>query len=241
MTGNDNHDKIVRLLTEHFGPQEFTRLTPDGHWRRGFCCPNRKECEVDERKQPIWTPRFGDENTDVMIVAEAPSNAGGPGLHIGGLLAECTEDNRSPLYKLRDFVEHEEKYGKTTPYFTDLVKCGVASQGREKKGRLEKRAKKCVALLLEEIRIMKPLIILCVGALPWKYLEEYQSERVPEAKRIDKEIKLYQLTHYGRQAGLHLDIDDKVKLIWRCETGLSSPENMALSQLSHFKSKKPER
>ena len=31
MTGNDNHDKIVRLLTEHFGPQEFTRLTPDGH------------------------------------------------------------------------------------------------------------------------------------------------------------------------------------------------------------------
>jgi uracil-DNA glycosylase len=237
VTGNDNHDKIVRLLTEHFGPQEFTRLTPDGHWRRGFCCPNRKECEVDERKQPIWTPRFGDENTDVMIVAEAPSNAGGPGLHVGGLLSECTEDAKSPLYKLRDFVKHEDNY-RTIPYFTDLVKCGAASQEREDKRILERRAKKCVeALLLREIRIMKPRIILCVGALPYRYRKMYQSE----LKRIDASVEVRQLTHYGNQAGLHLHIDDKVKFIWECEAGLTRPEEVSLSKLSHFKSERPKR
>jgi uracil-DNA glycosylase len=231
------NNEIALLLRKHFGDQDFSTGKPRRCRKDEFICCHRcsDECNVRDRKEPIWTPRFGDENTDVMIVAEAPSSAGGPGLHVGGLLSECPKDAKSPLYKLRDFVK--ENY-KTTPYFTNLVKCGVARQERRVKYKLETRVNKCVeALLLEEIRIMQPKIILCVGRLPYDYLKKHQSERVPKAKRI----KLRQLTHYSRQAGLHLDIEDKVKFIWRCEARLPRSAKVSLSELSHFKSKRTKR
>jgi hypothetical protein len=143
----DRNNEIAQLLKRYFGDYNFLGPKPwCYHTDKLKCCHGKKkECNVRERKEPIWTPRFGDDNTRVMIVAEAPSKMAGLGLHVGGLLSGCSEDHRSPLYKLRDFVK--ENY-KTTPYFTDLVKCGAASQEKRVKRILKKRAKTCVEALL---------------------------------------------------------------------------------------------
>jgi hypothetical protein len=77
----DRNNEIAQLLKRYFGDYNFLGPKPwCYHTDKLKCCHGKKkECNVRERKEPIWTPRFGDDNTRVMIVAEAPSKMAGLG------------------------------------------------------------------------------------------------------------------------------------------------------------------
>ena len=133
------NEKIFKLFSNNFQCDDFRK---NGQ-ALGFSCPHEKECNVNKHDQPIWSAAVGDENTSVMIVGEAPSKTGGPGPHIGGLLANWEVDKRSPVGSQRSFVQ---EYYHTIPYFTDLAKCGVVRQ-QDKKA-LKHRIIKCIEYLL---------------------------------------------------------------------------------------------
>jgi len=61
---------LQRLFSEKFG---------DGHWSEDgqstsckFKCKNKEECGI-KRGSPQYTGCLGSPNTDIMVVAEAPS------------------------------------------------------------------------------------------------------------------------------------------------------------------------
>lgn len=218
------NERIFKLFSSNFECDDFRKNGP----AKGFSCRYEKECNVNKNDQPIWSAAVGDENTSVMIVGEAPSKTGGLGPHIGGLFANWKADKRSPVDLQRTFVQ---KYYHTTPYFTDLAKCGVARQ-RDKKA-LNRRKERCTEyLLVKEIQIIEPKIILCSGRISYSVLTEYQKEN-----KIDRSIQLVHLMHYSRQAGLPLNVEDKLEIVWKWQTGLISPDEIKkipLSALSYF-------
>ncbi len=226
-------DDIIDLFREYFIADSFLVR---GKAKEFHCC-NERECEVNQRIQPIWSPYLGDEDTNVMIVAEAPSRGrriedAGP--HIGGLFENIDRDisnEISPIHILKPFVQ--ENYDRTIPYFTDLVKCGVAIQNQVDKKIIKKRAPKCCEqLLLKEIGIVKPEIILCIGNLSKVFLQRYQSEG-----KISNSIELIPLMHYGRQATLTISPEDKKDIIWKWQAGKISPEEFARIPLYKLSSK----
>jgi uracil-DNA glycosylase family 4 len=182
------------------------------------------QCEVNPKKQPIWSPAFGDENAKVMLVGEAPSTTDGVGPHLGGLFADWDP------WKFRDLFARELGY---MPYFTDLVKCGP--ENARNKNVIRRRAKYCgKKFLIEEIRIINPDLIYCVGRESYSWLRVYHEEHGLVNKN-GKRIELQQIIHYSKQAGLPLTIADK-EMIWRWQLGLD--KNLSLSSLSFFQSQR---
>jgi len=218
------NDEIFKLFSEAFVTRDFRECSP----ALSFSCPNKTVCKVKKTEEPIWSPSVGSDNTRIMIVAEAPSNADGPGPRIGGLFEDREGTKQSPIHLLREFVRGKWN---TTPYFTNLVKCGVASQSN--KDILKKRVPFCFdRFLRREIEIIEPDIILCVGAVAYTKLGRYQSENL-----VGRSMELFQLIHYSRQAQLPLSPEDKVSLIWKWQVkdiSLDEIAKMPLSQLSFF-------
>lgn len=194
-----------------------------------FICPFVKECKVFKDKIPIYTSNFGEEKSTIMIIAEAPSATEGIGIFISKEFKNINKSNKSPLYFLKEFVE---KYYNETPYFTDLVKCGVARQ-KEKKI-LSKRAKNCFdRYLIYEINIIKPLLIICVGNLAYDFIINAQNK-----SRISNKIKIAKIIHYSRRAGLPLNNKDK-ELIWKIQMGIINNEelgNIPITKLDYINS-----
>ncbi|HHT9120641.1 MAG TPA: uracil-DNA glycosylase family protein [Candidatus Hypogeohydataceae bacterium YC41] len=222
------YKQIVELLSQSFKCQyqDFFKRGEMVDFRGemvDFACENKSKCEVKE-SEPIWSPAFGTEGTKVMIVAEAPSAAEGKGPFSGGLVKQWTKKIEPYYYALFQFVE--EYY--STPYFTDLVKCGVSKQTKEMKKSLKKRISNCVErFLLREIAIIHPRDILCLGKESYCTLKKLQNEG-----KIKRNIKLFQLIHCSNQARLTLSLQDKENVIWPFQiTGEKKGE------LSFFKQK----
>ena len=215
------YDQIVALFQKDFICNDFAIRGK----AEAFICPLQQECKVNQVAEPIWTAALGSDDTKVMIVAEAPSAKGGIGPHIGGLVKNWTHEKS--VNSLFTFVQ---KYFNTIPYFTDLMKCGVSRQTKEKKSLVFKaRIKNCLThYLLKEIKIIKPEIILCVGNLSFSALKDCRNRGL-----INDSTKLVKLIHYGRQAGLPLSPDDKKNLIWPIQVGKVSKDR--LRDLSYFK------
>jgi uracil-DNA glycosylase len=192
-------------------------------------CANQKKCESNIKQEPIWTPAFGDECTKVMLVGEAPSTGGGIGPHLGGLWKNCEfKSENNPIKRFRDYFKDQLGY---MPYFTDLVKCGP--KNTRNKAVIWKRADCCGTLyLLNEIDIIDPESIYCIGRTSFDWLKKYELKN----KKTGKPIEIKQLIHYGRQAGLPLTHEDK-ELIWKWQLGKfveDKIDNVPLSKLSFF-------
>ena len=192
----------------------------------GLSCPHEKECNVreGEAKYPAY---LGDEDTRVMVVAEAPSTANGVGPNVVQLFSEVTKSPKNlNMLKLRDFVQD---YYNTTPHFTDLAKCGVVGKSPIPKNRVDICTKH---FLLNEIDILKPEYVICVG----KRSEDF-FKKLKEQQEISDSVKLRFLTHYSNQAQLHLTIEDKYGIVWKWQARLLSEEDFIgeLPKLSFFR------
>jgi len=198
------------------------------------CCDIKNPCIVRSDMDPINTCYIGDEESDILLVGEAPSAEEGLGPIISGRFDEIKPSDNSPIYKVRDFIK---EYYKMTPYFTDLIKCGFPKQ--EKKDGLNQRKKNCFPyLLLQEIKYIKPRYIFCVGVtanntITSKYNKKLILDIVPN-------VKIVKLIHYCGTANhikidgniYGLDIEKKYKYIWPWQSGFISKEEM-LNKLVH--------
>ncbi len=195
------NQEIVNLFSKDFTTTDFRK--------RGradkFVCPLESVCKVSQEKEPIWTAGFGDEETNVMIVAEAPSSKGGLGPNITGQVKEwVNEESVNALFR---FVK---SYFNTVPYFTDLMKCGVAKQTKQEKQIFKTRISQCLKhYLVEKIKIIKPEFVLCVGIESFNALTEAKRNKL-----IAEDVELIKLIHYGKQANLPLTSSDKENIIW---------------------------
>ncbi len=217
------NEQIIALFQKDFKCKDFAIRGK----AESFTCFKQSECKTDQDVEPIWSAALGSDETNVMIVAEAPSAKGGIGPHIGGLAENWTHEKS--VNSLFTFVQ---KYFDTIPYFTDLMKCGVSRQTKEKKSLVFKtRIRNCLKhFLLREIKIIDPEIILCVGNLSYRALKDCKNRGL-----IKDLTKLIKLIHYGRQAGLPLSPNDKNNLIWPIQVGKISKDR--LCELSYFKDK----
>ncbi|MBC8147183.1 MAG: hypothetical protein H8E98_04285 [Bacteroidetes bacterium] len=212
---NKKYKKITELFNKDFHSDKFY-------------CGFIKECEVSIGKEPIYASYFGEEKSIVMLVAEAPSSSNGVGVNNVKYFDEIENDKKSPLYLIKNFIK--EQYNEI-PYFTDLVKCGLAKQKNKKI--LKKRAEYCLKkYLLNEIEIIKPEIIICVGKLSYEFISKAQ-----ENSDISKDIKVVNIIHYSRQANLPLDDEDK-EFLWKIQLEIlkhKQIENTSLTELSYIK------
>jgi uracil-DNA glycosylase len=207
------NQQISELFSEDFKCKNF--------FERGradmFTCPKQSQCRVDQKKEAIWSPGIGDEGTQVMIVAEAPSKKGGLGPHISGLIGAFSQAEA-----VNGLLRFAKKYFNTVPYFTDLMKCGVREQTKQAKHVFRDRTLNCVEhFLLKEIEIIKPHTILCVGASSFAAIKQCK-----ETGQINKDIEIIKLIHYGRQANLPLTKEDKENIIWPLQLRKISAEKI---------------
>ena len=109
------------------------------------------------------------------------------------------------------------------------MKYGVSKQTHEHKSCVFKvRSENCVKqFLLKEIKIVDPRVILCVGASSFTKLQKHQQDG-----EINDSIKLINLIHYGKQAGLQLTAEDEENFIWPFQVGMIGKEKMG--ELSFF-------
>lgn len=190
-----------------------------------FYCENIGKCNVNIQEEAIWSPAFGDDNTNVMLIAEAPSVTGGKGPHTGGKFED---------FGLQNLINFVKKYFNTTPHFTDLMKCGVSRQSAENKSRVFKlRKDNCFEkFLIREIEIIKPEFILCLGNSAFDAINK---EILKNDSRINKSTKVIKLVHYSKQANLQLTMKDKEDIIWPIQIGKLEKDN--LRYLSIFSDK----
>ena len=217
-------EEIVDLFRGAFDVKNFMLRTE----LPCFKCPNINICNVQPEKEPIYTPMPGDDNTSIMIIAEAPSGNGGTGPKVGGFFGDVKE-HKSPLFILKRFII--DTFGEI-PYFTDLIKCGVAKQ--RDKDVLNTREPHCIDMfLIKEIKIMKPRHIFCIGWRAQNALDKLQKKNL-----IDNTIRIVNLMHYSRQALLPLSPEDKRKIIWKMQADMLTKEDlegMNLLSLSYFR------
>lgn len=157
-----------------------------------FCCVHRQDSEV-RTDDPIYVGSFGDPDSDVLVLGEAPSTSdlkndkgkqpvpcikpcldGTSYIHAhlpGSTSAMAPKGNQ---YAFIDFIHNEclspgKKPG-PWPYFTDVMKCGLNPKPQRSKGTIihKLRASYCVDhLLVDQIHIIQPRVIACVGAFAY--------------------------------------------------------------------------
>lgn len=217
----NSHSKLIELFSKDFICEDLLIRTKADNFR----CPNINKCQIETKEEAQWSPVFGDPDSQVMIIAEAPSTAGGIGPHIGGKMLDWNEDIIKPL---KNFVK---EYYNTAPYFTDVVKCGVSKQTKDIKSILPKRIKNCVErFLLNEITIINPTDILCIGKMSYLTVKELKKNH-----KINGNIKLFPLLHYGRQANLPVTSYEKEKFIWPLQIGKNIGSK--IKELKYFSDK----
>lgn len=194
-----------------------------------FICKYKDKCKFNIKNEACHTGYFGDDNSKVMLIAEAPSTSGGKGVFRGGNTKNITRNKKSELYDLIEFIKKEYGY---YPYFTDAIKCGVAKQNN--KGNILKiRKKYCVEYLLKEILIMNPDEIICIGNMSKKIINENKDKIIRD---LNKEVKIRNLIHYSKQGSLPLHIEDKKNIIWRIQCGKLSKKEIEKTSILNLKS-----
>ena len=214
----DKQSDLIKLFSEAFEIKAF-----DKSQKCRFYCEKKESCKVTNI-YPKYPGAMGDENTDIMLIAEAPSASKGYGAHNGGKVENFEKYKKSPLYAVVDFVK---KNYHTIPYFTDLVKCGFQNQNN--KSTIKFRIDNCMEkFLFKEIEIINPKTIFAIGKVAYNNLKKHR-------QKISSNIKIISLIHYGRQANLPLSIDEKEKIIWPIEAGLVDKKSINISELNYFK------
>ena len=224
----NKREKLFKLFGEVFKFENNTNLKEKFKVDK-FECGCLHKCEVNLEKEASYTAWWGEEKSDIMLVAEAPSTAGGEGAFWAGDY-ESMIDTKGNFNKLKEYFEESTD---SYPHFTDLIKCGFEKQND--KSKLKIRVKNCTEkFLLKEIKILNPAIIICVGTQSRDFFETLKEENQSILKNID----IIYLMHYSGQAFLPLTIDDKVNIIWPIQMGTKKPDGPTLSKLSYFKEEK---
>jgi uracil-DNA glycosylase family 4 len=198
-------------------------------WGNGQCdfdCENRETCNADFAKIPIYSGCPGDVNTKIMVIGEAPSDAGKKnGGFICGYFKDVAESGYSPLHIVKEFCQ---KNYDCIPYFTDYCKCGVNRQVN--KADLKLRFKNCFEkFLIKEIEAVKPEIIFALGNSVYRPLM-YNLTQIKKA--ASEKVKIIKLLHYSNRACLPLSAKDKMNIIWKFQAGI---KNYNLNDLEFFK------
>lgn len=237
--------QIKKLISEKmFDIIKLNNFTKIGHNPSYFKCPNKEICKVclgknnPEDDSPIYAPALGSKKCEIMLIAEAPSNTLTNGLIYPSTFKDFIKElkkrfNNSPLVNLYNFFEDNYSNDKL-PYFTDIIKCGVNKQTKEEKKILNTRLNICFKYMLkEEIKILKPKKIFCIGKTSFDFLTKNNKDFTD----ILDGIEIIHLLHYGRQANLHLRDEDKRDIIWKYQAGLIKQIDLGnyLCNLSYFK------
>ena len=175
-----------------------------------FICSCQESCKVNDQN-PKYTAWLGDEDADVMLVAEAPSASNGVGCFFSGKLELYFNDykNSQGFEDLIQFIRTQHDF--KVPYFTDVVKCGASKQNA--KGELSKRITNCSnKFLSREIEIINPKIIYCIGKAAASQIKILRVKG-----KVNKNTKIIELIHYSNQANLSLSKADKV-IIWKIQS-----------------------
>lgn len=231
------NDRIKNLFKTKFGDGEW-----DATGKRTICKFKCTKCSI-EPKSPRYSGLLGSDDTDVMLIAEAPSASNGVDAYFGGQLEIVLPKLKASksLGQLIDFTKSDGK----TPYFTDVCKCGVSKQNK-KSGLSKARQKNCINnFLKDEILIIEPRIIYCIGKTAYiaiKTLKNDKSiaEESPKLFDILKQAQIVELIHYSNQAGFPLKDSDKL-IIWEIQSGRIPKKDFAAKILSLDFIKKLER
>lgn len=203
-----------------------------------FCCPHRTDCLVGAA-DPIYTGWLGDCESDILVVGEAPSSSkaassadgkaanldcdcvGGSEfeqVHLSGYTRNIVAQPKSDLAEFIKFVLGSclQRMGEhLSPYFTDVVKCGLPKQNANGRKLLKMRAQYCVEhILVHEIEIIEPRIIACAGKTAFATIKALKA-----AGKVPASTTVIPFIHYSRQAQLPLTTEDKVNSVWPIQAG----------------------
>ena len=205
-----------------------------------FLCPHKDKCNVvvgkkiDKKTDPIYSPIFDVKGCDIMLIAEAPSSSGGNGLIYPRSINQFIDSTQvDPFINVLKFFKHY--FQDKRLYFTDIAKCGLASQSDKKN--LNRRIQSCAEyMLLEEIRLLKPEGIYCIGKTSYEHLKNNFEQKL-NLLGYSFSSNVKKLLHFGRQANMPLNDADKESIIWKIQCGLIKLEEepQILSKLSFFR------
>ena len=134
-------------------------------------CLQCEECPalvISRKKAPWGKPTYGYGNIDsqVMFVGEAP---GRDGCATTGI--PFTRDRSGELY---NWVLKYLGYTLEDVYTTNIVKCWPADSNENNRTPTDDECHNCFNHLLNEIRIVRPAIIVALGRTPERILRRYQ-------------------------------------------------------------------
>lgn len=128
-------------------------------------CKTCKKCSLGDLRTNIVIGR-GNENAPVMLVGEGPGEQEDKqGLPFVG-----------PAGKLLDLLLHAMMFREEEYYIANIVKCRPPGNRTP----LDEEAEKCLPYLRKQVSLIKPKIIVCLGATASKYI-------------IDREAKITQI------------------------------------------------
>lgn len=188
-------EELQKLFKDVFVPQD-PKKEYWGQQLKEFKCSFAKNCKINgEETKRTCGP--GDENSNVLIIGEAPSSSGIIAEKISIPFSKIKENPKSPQYKIRDFVK--KNFNNKVPYFTDYIKCGVVNQKRDR-SKLKHRAGNCLdKFLIDEIAIIYPDTIIVCKSSVHKFLKEnkVRIENAIGKIRNPKKISVIYLWHYS--------------------------------------------
>lgn len=191
MKKNENKIDLYKKITQKYIKENKPKK--DIPKNDEFVCKNWKSCKVNRsfKKQSCVGGYWGDEKAKALIVAESPS---GKGIFYGRFFGKVDNqmDLAMPQDTFRKFVM-KNITNNITPFFTDVVKCGVSGLGKKDKFKtLNKRFIHCSKYLTKEIKILEPDIIICAGGFAFKKINE-----IRDTFNKIKEPIILKFTHYG--------------------------------------------
>lgn len=234
------NDRLIKLFIEEFG--EPIEPLSEGKVECYFKCKCQfkatRPCDID-RNSLKYTGILGHTDTDIMVIAEAPSATNGNGAYFGGQLETMLHKLKgaNQLKLLIEFAKEDGKY----PYFTDINKCGVPDQSR-KNGLNKIRRDNCIdTFLKQEILIIEPRLIYCIGQTAYKAIIDLKNNTSlnnenPELSKILGAAHIVELLHYSQQAGIPLSAQDK-ETIWKIQAGRTTRKEFAslIENLTFFR------
>jgi len=185
-------------------------------------CDHQRDCEFRPGEDACMGLLWGGDDSKILVIGEAPS---------GEDITNSQKWNATYDFGVvRDFLG--KKYG-MTPHFTDAVKCGFGSgKNIDKKGKrsFKKRFQNCKEYLKEEIDLIKPEKVFCMGK------KSYENVIQNVKYLFEKEMDVYYLTHYSKLTNLQIKIGDKEKIVWNAEIDyqLGKPAKIDLNDLEYY-------
>jgi len=214
-------------MDKELGYKKITEsyITVDGD----LICKFKESCELGKTNGKCVGGFWGDNNSEVLIIAESPS---GEGKFFGKSFGADLDKNQKAL---SEFIK--DNFNGSVAFFTDAVKCSVGElTGKSKAEILNDSFKWCIEHLRKEIEYLKPKVIFCVGEFSYKKItdnSEYLFENVLQRPGI------YKIMHYSNRRSVDVNIEVKKNIIWPLEFAIQSgmqidEEGKNITELSYF-------